>query len=491
MRRARPGAIGALADPSAGLRFRVPLDLSVPRLLTRAGYRVATGGSTRSTRELFDTGDRRLAAAGGELSLEPRGAWRWRRDTLGHPKLSPREWTAPADDARQKVDAWTRAYHRGRPLDGRATVTVHTRRHQVSSVTAEPLLTVVEQRLDERTAAGVARRLRHLEVTDATTAAADAIGVLRGTALDDGPALALLRPRLVRAPRLALPSVDSTDTPQLFTRSATLALIQWLYYDCELPAGTPEALRKLRIALRRLRSDLQAFAPLLDRAWADGLRDELGGLGTRLGLVRDGEVRVERLDSLVATLPDSEQAAAVPLLDVARAQVAAARAELLEELQRRDYLTVIDHAVAAVTSPRWREGAKDAGPARLARRPWRRLRSYVEAHQQAPDASQLHRIRILAKRARYAADMCVPAAGGPATHAAAQLAALQTVLGEHHDAVVTREWLQRESEAVAGVSFVAGELAALELRRIHQAEKEWRAAWDRASRAENWRWLHN
>ncbi len=473
------------------MRIRVPLELSVPRFLTKAGYRVVTSVSTRSTRELYDTGDRRLAAAGGELSFERRGGWRWRRDTLGHPKLSAREWTAPANAPPQLVDAWTRAYRRGRPLAGRALVTVHSRRHRVSGASSEPLLTIVEERLDEVTAAGSTPLTRRLEVSQATKAASDVIAALRGTALDDNATLALLRPRLVRAPRLVIPGGQSNAARDLFTRSATLALIQWLYFDCELPAGSPDALRKLRIALRRLRSDLQTFVPLLDPTWADGLRAELGVLGTRLGLARDGEVLVDRLAGLVALLPEDDQPTALPLLDTARAQVAAARAELLEELQRPDYVTVLDHAVSAVASPRWGDGVKDTAPARLARRPWRRLRSYVEAHHQTSDDARLHRIRILTKRARYAADMCAPAVGQPAAQAAAKLAVLQTVLGEHHDAVVTREWLQRQSEAMAGVSFIAGELAALELGRIRDAEQQWREAWNGASRPECWRWLRS
>jgi CHAD domain-containing protein len=472
------------------MRIRVPLDLSVPRLLARAGYRVESTPSTRSTRALFDTGDRRLAAAGGELSLSRSDGWRWRRDTLGHPKLTSREWTAPVDAPQRQLMDWTRAYRRGRPIATRATVTVHSRRHQVSSSSASSLLTLVEERLDERTPSGSTPRIRHLEVTDATKEAGAALDALRDAALEDATTLALLRPRLVRAPRVVLPDAQRTGARDLFTRSTTLSLIQWLYYDCELPAGSPDALRKLRIALRRLRSDLQTFAPLLERAWADGLREELGVLGTRLGQVRDGEVLVERLAGLIELLPQVEQLSALPLLDTAGVQLAAARAELLGELGRPDYLKVIDDVAAAVAHPKWRDdGGSEAVAVRLARRPWRRLRSYVEANGDAPDDAQLHRIRILAKRARYAADMCVPAAGEPASRAAVQLAALQTVLGEHHDAVVTREWLQRQAQAVAAVSFIAGELAALELRRIRDVDAQWRQAWDRASRPESWRWL--
>ncbi|MBJ7594797.1 MAG: CHAD domain-containing protein [Candidatus Dormibacteraeota bacterium] len=480
-----------MADRFSGTRIRVPLETSVPRLLIQAGYKVTSSASSRSTRSLFDTGDRRLAAGGGELSLNRRDGWRWRRDTLGHPKLTSREWSAPSNAPQAQLLDWTRAYRRGRPVAERAVVTIHSRRHTVASAHADSVLTLVEERLDEHTQTGATPRLRHVQVVEAGANATSAIAVLAEASVDDAPALALLGRARARAPRLRIPDPSATEARDVFTRSTTLSLIQWLYFDGELPAGSPEALRKLRVALRRLRSDLQTFAPLLDREWADGLRDQLGRQATRLGVVRDLEVLGDRLAALVALLPEAERPAALPLLDTAGTQLAAARVELLDELGRAEYLEVLDRAVDAVTAPRWKDGDGDPRATRLARRPWRRLRSYVEALSDTPDDAELHRVRILAKRARYAADACVPAAGAPAAECAAQLAALQTVLGEHHDGVTTRDWLQREAEAMSGVSFIAGELAALELPNVRRASKVWRDEWAKISPSRNWRWLRS
>ncbi len=370
-------------------------------------------------------------------------------------------------------------------------VTIHSRRHKVSSAHADSVLTLVEERLDEHTQAGVRPRLRRVQVVESGADATGAIAVLAEASVDDAPVLALLGRARSRAPRLRIPNPSATDARDVFTRSTTLSVIQWLYFDCELPAGSPDALRKLRVALRRLRSDLQTFGPLLDREWACGLRAQLGQQAARLGVVRDLEVLGDRLTALVAQLPRTERPAALPLLDTAGTQLAAARAELLDELGRLEYLQVLDRAVDAVTAPRWKDGDGDPLATRLARRPWRRLRSYVEALGEAPGDAELHRVRILAKRARYAADACVPAAGAPATESAAQLAALQTVLGDHHDGVTTRDWLQRQAEAITGVSFIAGEMAALELRNVRRSAKGWRDEWAIISRSGNWRWLRS
>ncbi len=389
---------------------------------------------------------------------------------------------------------WTRAYRRGRPVAARSSVAVHYRHHRVGDARSDALLTLVEERVDEQSGSHWTPRLRHVSVVaaDDGVAAMAALAMIQHAALADAAMLALLRPALVRAARLSLPPPDSTGAHDLFTRSSTLAVIQWLYFDCELSGGAPEALRKVRVALRRLRSDLQTFAPFLDRDWADGLRERLGHLADRLGVVRDAEVLTGTLTELMERLPQDDRPSALLLLETAGAQLSAARAELLAALAGDEYTAMLDAAVGAVTRPRWSDsGDAEVAVARLARRPWRRLRDYIAALEDTPDDSQLHRVRILAKRARYAADACVPGVGDAAARCAARLADLQTVLGEHHDAVVARAWLHRQAVATSDVSFVAGQLAALELARADNSRKRWRDAWAAASRKQDWRWLRS
>jgi CHAD domain-containing protein len=81
--------------------------------------------------------------------------------------------------------------------------------------------------------------------------------------------------------------------------------------------------------------------------------------------------------------------------------------------------------------------------------------------------------------------------GEAAASSARRLADLQTVLGEHHDAAVTREWLQHQAIAAGDISFVAGQLAALELNRLRDAARRWPQAWAAASRKQDWRWLRS
>jgi CHAD domain-containing protein len=480
-------------DPGAGVRLRVPLDLSVTRLMTDAGHQLESSGVSRHVVQLFDTADRRLAAAGAELSFTRRDGWCWRRDTLGNAKLAARQWVAPADSPPGLVADWSRAYRRGRPLAARATVCVYRRTHHVLAPRSAEPVTLVEERIDELVRERWTPRLRRLTVpqgSDGERVRQVLASVLGDRLGGDVPVLALLRPALVRAPRLRLPDVQATSPRDLFARSVTLSVIQWLYFDCELTsAGSADALRKLRVAMRRLRSDLQTFAPLLDGEWADQLRERLGGLAARLGTVRDAEVLNERLAELASLLPAEETASALPLIDIAAAQLSTARAQLLDDLARDDYLEILDSVISAVAQPRWSDGPPVESVAALASRPWRRLRRFVAELPEVPTDAELHRIRILAKRVRYAADACIPAVGEAAQASSARIAALQTVLGDHHDASVTREWLHRQSEAAADVAFPAGQLAAFELGRMRHAGTRWREAWVAASRPKEWRWL--
>jgi len=94
---------------------------------------------------------------------------------------------------------------------------------------------------------------------------------------------------------------------------------------------------------------------------------------------------------------------------------------------------------------------------------------------ESPD-SELHEVRIKAKRARYAAEL---AGDGPYVKAAK---VLQDVLGEHQDAVVAagrlRELVARAPES----SVAAGRLLEREQQRSLERRAEWPRAWKKLAR---------
>jgi CHAD domain-containing protein len=107
---------------------------------------------------------------------------------------------------------------------------------------------------------------------------------------------------------------------------------------------------------------------------------------------------------------------------------------------------------------------------------WSGLRKRVRRRARPPADAELHRIRIAAKRARYAAEAAIPVFGGCAHRLAREVEAIQSVLGEQHDAVVGSARLR--AWAIHGdAAFAAGQLTMLEELRAAAGRDAWREAW--------------
>jgi CHAD domain-containing protein len=121
--------------------------------------------------------------------------------------------------------------------------------------------------------------------------------------------------------------------------------------------------------------------------------------------------------------------------------------------------------------------------ARACRRTARRMRTA----KRAPDGQQrdiaLHETRKAAKRARYAAEAAQPASGKKARRFAKRMKAVQSVLGDHQDAVNARATAREigvQAQLADESAFTFGllhERARCEAREIErQAGKAWRRA---------------
>ena len=98
--------------------------------------------------------------------------------------------------------------------------------------------------------------------------------------------------------------------------------------------------------------------------------------------------------------------------------------------------------------------------------------------------TRLHKLRIASKRARYAAELATPAQGRPARRVAKRAEALQTILGEHQDAVVAEHRLQSlAADAPPAAAFVAGRLVERQRARRKTARAQLPAAAKRFAKA--------
>src|SRR5262245_18023719 len=107
----------------------------------------------------------------------------------------------------------------------------------------------------------------------------------------------------------------------------------------------------MRVATRRLRSDLRTFAPLLEEEWATALRTELGWLGELLGTVRDPDVMLLRFERRMTKLSDPARQAAAGVLRSLRSDRRRALAELLAALRDERYVILLDCLVEASRAP--------------------------------------------------------------------------------------------------------------------------------------------
>jgi len=156
------------------------------------------------------------------------------------------------------------------------------------------------------------------------------------------------QPREVLVPRLA----SGATAGEVVRRAIAASVVRLTQHDAMMLLDTsPKGVHQARVATRRLRSDLRTFRPLLDREWASSLRDELGWLARVLGVVRDGDVMLERIHRHAAQLPEVDArgtAAVVATLEAARGED---HARLLETLQGERYLALLDRLVVAANAP--------------------------------------------------------------------------------------------------------------------------------------------
>jgi len=262
-----------------------------------------------------------------------------------------------------------------------------------------------------------------------------------------------------------------------------------------------DSVHQMRVATRRLRATLRTFGQVIPRSGTEHLAGELGWLGGLLGEARDGEVIPRHLQASLRPLP------AELVIGPVQARVqghfaprrAAARAALLAALDSTRYaglLAELDRLAAGPPlGPQAGAPARDVLPAAV-RRAYRQAKKRMRRARRAPAGHAtdvaMHQARKSARRARYAGEVARPVIGQQARGFSRQMKKVQSVLGDHQDAVIAR---QAARDLGIG-AHLAGENAftygLLYEREAHQAERlqaHARHVWRRASRPRYRRWM--
>jgi CHAD domain-containing protein len=201
-----------------------------------------------------------------------------------------------------------------------------------------------------------------------------------------------------------------------------------------------------RVAIRRLRSTLRAFRKVLNRSVIADIDGELRWFAGLLGDVRDCQVQHRRFAAALDEYP--EELVLGPVRSHIRNELQSielpARALVRDAMESPRYLAIMAILRSWRTNPPINPETTKAEVIRKTRRAGRKADRRLTAALRDGDDKMLHRARKAAKRARYAAELLKPL--GDAKHATRikkHYKGIQSVLGDHQDAVVASDALRR------------------------------------------------
>ncbi|HET6170968.1 MAG TPA: CYTH and CHAD domain-containing protein [Gaiellales bacterium] len=371
------------------------------------------------------------------------------------------EWDAEGPEIPGELTWLLTAYLRGSELEPIAELHTLRRAVRVSAKDHESA-EVVHDSVQVLDGTRVVREFDEVEIEQTTDGSEQLVARLERALRAAGAKSSDGRPKVFQA--LGLPAARSARPK----RSAETIEHLRAYLQAQLEAllrsdpmtrrGDGAALHGMRVATRRTRSALKEARRLLDPAWVKETRDELKWLGGVLGDVRDSDVFAAYVESEVARLGGNAEEGGRDLVQLIGERSQPARARLDETLDSHRYLALLDRLEATRES-------LPVTPARetvrcIVRRAAQRVRCKLPTVSPSAGDKQLHELRIAAKRARYAAELASGAEGRPARRVAKRATDLQTILGEHQDAVIAEQHLQElAGDATPAAAFVAGRLA--------------------------------
>jgi CHAD domain-containing protein len=503
-------------------KYEVDTQFAVPDLsaCVPPDGRVVVRPPLRLRATYLDTADLRLARAGASLRYRSGDDEPW---TVKLPtsitgiRNEISMAGSPTSVPERLLDLVT-VYTRGAPLAPAVVLSTVRHAYQICDSDDQVAVELVDDSVSVLDGRRVALRFREIEV-ERKAGRARLLDRVEAVLHDAGALVGDFTPKHVRA--LGLPALNPPDwpgAPERMSKRPTAGdvvraaiqrdIARIVTHDplvrLRATVGDDDtAVHQMRVGVRRLRSDLRTFAPILERPWANALRDELGWVGHTLGGARDAEVLRARLRQTAAADP------LVPLdgagIERIDADLAARHEDALQQLDKalssERYHALLDQLVDAANTPRLLRAAAD--PAALVlpglvNRPWQRLAhggdGVPAAGQLDPDAPDeaWHAVRINAKRARYAVDAVAAVLGGDAADLARALAAVQELLGQHQDAAVAAQtWLgianaDPDDHALA---VTAGRLFERERTIVQEVRAQFPATWRATTKRRLTDWL--
>lgn len=215
-------------------------------------------------------------------------------------------------------------------------------------------------------------------------------------------------------------------------------------------AWNVNAVHDMRVALRRLRTALRDLDPLIDEKPLKRVRQDLKKISDKLGMVRDEDVAIIALEKMLVDIDRPEIREGLEfIISEKRARREIDHSQLLKtlaaipltDLRERFAIRIRDSLRQQdLFSPR---SLKEVGSI-VINRHLDTVSVLGPVIYEPFETERLHDLRLASKRLRYALELFGPAWDGGLDDSAAEIAKLQSFLGDVHDCDVWTETLTKK-----------------------------------------------
>jgi CHAD domain-containing protein len=452
----------------------------------------------------FDTDDLRLARSGVTLRRRAGGddaGWHLKlpvdADTRDELQLPLGRSTAqpPA-----RLVSLTRVYTRGRRLEPVAKLVTKRRRWTLTGTDGHELAELADDQVHGIGFHPASGELdwRELEIELVGDGSIQLLEALEAELRAIGARRSAAPSKLSRVLGDRLPSSDAPERPG---KRATAGAVVLAYvheqagilrsFDPLVRLDTPDAVHKMRVTARRLRSALQGHRRILDRDATAPLVADLRWLGAELASARDAEVLAVRFTTAVDALPTPEVLGPVAAQLTRRfsREQAQGHTRAVAALDSDRYLRLQERLDTLLTDPpltrRGRRRATRELPPAIGKALRRTTARKSDAATGIDRDAALHEMRKAAKRTRYVLEVAEPALGKKTRKLRKRIKDVQSLLGDHHDTVVARPVLRElgaQAHIDGGNGFSFGILHATEQATARHLDDQLTAAWKRVEK---------
>ncbi|GAA4597756.1 CHAD domain-containing protein [Actinoplanes octamycinicus] len=421
-------------------KYDVPESFELPDLTGVAGITRSDGAETHDLdATYFDTHDLRLTKNRRTLRRRSGGhdaGWHLKTPADGSGRKEHR-MPGASEQVPDELRALVRTYVRRHPLEPVCRLRTHRVETPLRDDSGRTLALIAQDQV--RADAGddhSAWQEVEVELVDGDEkllAAVEKVLLKAGATPAAGPS------KLSRAlaGRLAASQPDRHDKINPVSRYVREQRDAIIEHDPAARRGDEEAVHKMRVATRRLRSTLKSFRRWFPEPATDGLGDELRWLAGTLGAVRDPQVLEGKLLAGLGDAGPEFQSAGNRIRAALEHRVAKGREELVAALDSDRYLELLDRIDALADTPL----PDTRNPAERARKVLAKADERLDTALADGVDEELHAARKKYKQARYAVELITPESGKPAKRLVKSLTALQDGLGAHQDSTIARETL--------------------------------------------------